>query len=61
MYSVEYLMCLEHDESLSCQPMQKTLDRSQNIIKYLWRMKDMFLVYGVTEEKSVKVYTDASF
>ena len=34
----------------------------KNILKYLKRTKDMFLVYGgVEEELSVKCYTDASF
>ena len=34
----------------------------KNILKYLRRTKDMFLVYGgVDESLSVKCYTDASF
>lgn len=34
----------------------------KNILKYLRRIKDMFLVYGgLDEELSVKCYTDASF
>lgn len=34
----------------------------KNILKYLRRTKDMFLVYGgLEEELSVKCYTDASF
>ena len=34
----------------------------KNILKYLRRTKDMFLIYGgVEEELSVKCYTDASF
>ncbi|KAD4385631.1 hypothetical protein E3N88_25800 [Mikania micrantha] len=34
----------------------------KNILKYLRRIKDMFLVYGgVEEELSVRCYTDASF
>ena len=33
----------------------------QNILKYLKRTKDMFLVYGGDEELVVKGYVDASF
>src|SRR5256886_1111732 len=33
----------------------------KNILKYLRRTKDLFLVYGVEEELIVKGYTDASF
>nr|XP_043630410.1 secreted RxLR effector protein 161-like [Erigeron canadensis] len=34
----------------------------KSILKYLWRTKDMFLVYGgLEEELSIKCYTDASF
>ena len=33
----------------------------KNILKYLKRTKDMFLVYGVDEELVVKGYVDASF
>ncbi|KAG8473016.1 hypothetical protein CXB51_034911 [Gossypium anomalum] len=33
----------------------------KNILKYLRRTKDMFLIYGGEEELSVKGYTDASF
>ncbi|KAJ9547882.1 hypothetical protein OSB04_020425 [Centaurea solstitialis] len=33
----------------------------KNILKYLRRTKEMFLVYGGAEELSVKGYTDASF
>ena len=33
----------------------------KNILKYLKRTKDMFLVYGGDEELVVKGYTDASF
>ncbi|KAJ9556430.1 hypothetical protein OSB04_011044 [Centaurea solstitialis] len=33
----------------------------KNILKYLRRTKEMFLVYGGVEELSVKGYTDASF
>src|SRR4051812_49075877 len=33
----------------------------KNILKYLRRTKDLFLVYGVKEELIVKGYTDASF
>ena len=33
----------------------------KNILKYLKRTKDMFLVYGGDEELSVKGYVDASF
>ena len=32
-----------------------------NILKYLKRTKDMFLVYGGDEELIVKGYVDASF
>ena len=32
----------------------------KNILKYLKRTKDMFLVYGVDEELVVKGYVDAS-
>ena len=33
----------------------------KNILKYLRRTKDVFLVYGGEEELSIKGYTDASF
>ena len=33
----------------------------KNILKYLKRTKDVFLVFGGEEELSVKGYTDASF
>ena len=33
----------------------------KNILKYLRRTKEMFLVYGGVEELSVKGYTNASF
>ena len=33
----------------------------KNILKYLKRTKDMFLVYGGDEELVVKGYVDASF
>ena len=33
----------------------------KNILKYLKRTKDMFLVYGGDEELAVKGYVDASF
>ena len=33
----------------------------KNILKYLRRTKDMFLVYGGEEELSLSGYTDASF
>ena len=33
----------------------------KNILKYLIRTKDVFLVYGGEEELSIKGYTDASF
>ena len=33
----------------------------KNILKYLRRTKDVFLVYGGEEELGVKGYTDASF
>ena len=33
----------------------------KNILKYLRRTKDLFLIYGGEEELSVKGYTDASF
>jgi hypothetical protein len=33
----------------------------KNILKYLWRTKDKFLVYGGSEELVVNGYTDASF
>ena len=33
----------------------------KNILKYLKRTKDMFLVYGGAEELVVKGYVDASF
>ena len=33
----------------------------KNILKYLKRTKDIFLVYGGSEELRVKGYTDASF
>jgi len=33
----------------------------KNILKYLKRTKDMFLVYGGEDELSVKGYTDASY
>ncbi len=33
----------------------------KNILKYLRRTKDTFLIYGGEEELSVKGYTDASF
>ena len=33
----------------------------KNILKYLKRTKDMFLVYGGDEELVVKCYVDASF
>ena len=33
----------------------------KNILKYLKRTKDEFLVFGGVEELSVKGYTDASF
>jgi hypothetical protein len=33
----------------------------KNILKYLRRTKDQFLIYGGEEELSVKGYTDASF
>ena len=33
----------------------------KNILKYLKRTKDLFLVYGNNEELVVKGYTDASF
>ncbi|KAK9020325.1 hypothetical protein V6N11_054814 [Hibiscus sabdariffa] len=33
----------------------------KNILKYLRRTKDVFLVYGGEEELSVKGYSDASF
>ena len=35
--------------------------RSRNILKYLKRTKEMFLVYGGDEELVVKGYVDASF
>jgi hypothetical protein len=34
---------------------------SKNILKYLRRTKDVFLVYGGEEELIVNGYTDASF
>ena len=34
---------------------------SKNILKYLKRTKDMFLIYGGDEELVVKGYVDASF
>ena len=34
---------------------------AKNILKYLRRTKDMFLVYGGEDELSVKGYTDASY
>ncbi|KAK9034776.1 hypothetical protein V6N11_076833 [Hibiscus sabdariffa] len=33
----------------------------KNILKYLRRTKDVFLVYGGEEELGIKGYTDASF
>ncbi|KAL4341992.1 hypothetical protein GQ457_08G027640 [Hibiscus cannabinus] len=33
----------------------------KNILKYLRRTKDVFLVYGGEEELRIKGYTDASF
>ncbi|KAK8584274.1 hypothetical protein V6N12_068520 [Hibiscus sabdariffa] len=33
----------------------------KNILKYLRRIKDVFLVYGGEEELGIKSYTDASF
>ena len=33
----------------------------KNILKYFRRTKDMFLIYGGSEELIVKGYTDASF
>jgi hypothetical protein len=33
----------------------------KNIFKYLWRSKDVFLVYGGEEELVAKCYIDASF
>ena len=33
----------------------------KNILKYLKRTKDMFLVYGGDEELAIKGYIDASF
>ena len=33
----------------------------KNILKYLKRTKDMFLVYGGDEELVIKGYVDASF
>src|SRR3954463_5844989 len=33
----------------------------KNILKYLKRMKDMFLVYGGEDELVLRGYTDASF
>ena len=33
----------------------------KNILKYLKRTKEMFLVYGGDEELAVKGYVDASF
>ncbi|KAK8652036.1 hypothetical protein V6N13_141606 [Hibiscus sabdariffa] len=33
----------------------------KNILKYLRRTKDVFLVYGGEEQLSIKGYTDASF
>jgi hypothetical protein len=32
-----------------------------NILKYLYKIKDMFLIYGGDEELAVKGYADASF
>ena len=34
---------------------------AKNILKYLKRTKDQFLVYGGTDELIVKGYTDTSF
>lgn len=33
----------------------------KNILKYLRRIKDMFLVYGYKEEPIINGYIDASF
>ena len=45
---------------------QGNLDEShwtavKNILKYLWRTKNVFLVYGGKDELRVTSYTDASF
>ena len=41
--------------------MSESLDNDQNILKYLKRTKDMFLIYGGDKELVVNGYVDASF
>ena len=41
--------------------MSGTLEAVKNILKYLKRTKDMFLIYGGEKELIVKGYVDASF
>ncbi|KAJ9554356.1 hypothetical protein OSB04_018401 [Centaurea solstitialis] len=68
--SIMYAMiCTRHDVSCAlsmtsqyqANPSNDHWTAVKNILKYLRRTKEMFLVYGGTEELSVKGYTDANF
>ena len=41
--------------------MSGSLDKVKNILKYLKRTRDMFLIYGGDKELVVNGYVDASF
>ena len=53
--------CHELVKGYNSDPGMDHMTAVKNILKYLKRTKDMFLVYGGDEELIVKGYVDASF
>ncbi|KAK8597087.1 hypothetical protein V6N12_065563 [Hibiscus sabdariffa] len=61
MYSTRLAVCSEQTSRYQANPGEGHWTAVKNILKYLRRTKDVFLIYGGEEELRVKGYTDASF
>jgi hypothetical protein len=61
MYSPRCSYALSVTSKYQADPGEGHWTAVKNILKYLKRTKDVFLVYGGEDELSVKGYTDASY
>ena len=62
MHSARYVICIEHNQQIPVRSGEPHWTVVKNILKYLRRTKDAFLIYGGLEEGLViNGYMDASF
>ena len=61
MYSISYCPCCECHEQVSSNPDEEHWIAMKNILKYLRRTKDLFLIFGGDSEWRVEGYTDSDF